>query len=94
LTEKEQNDLCVKMVTHITEECHEVLRELNWKIHKPNTFKPLNKDKILEELVDITKFLVNFLVYLDIQVEDFETTWKTKSKLVEQKYSIERSKSL
>jgi len=78
-------DMCL----HIIDEIMEVLRELNWKMHKLYKNKELNREKIIEELVDIDKFHKNFLVLLDISEEEFVEEWNRKTKLVWDKYEKE-----
>lgn len=82
LNEFELNDLLVSIVTHITEECHEVLRELNWKIHKTKEFKPLNMSKILEEIVDANKFLFTLVTYMGVSPKEYSEEWDRKTQVV------------
>lgn len=82
LSERELNDLLVSIVTHVTEECHEVLRELNWKIHKTKEFKPLNMAKILEEIVDANKFLFTLVTYMGISPTEYSKEWDRKTQVV------------
>ena len=86
------NNLLVILTTHITGECYEVLQELNWKMHNKKVIHTINKEKILEELIDIDKFLHTFLVYLQVSEKDFTDMWLKKSHEVFSKYLKSKEK--
>lgn len=90
LSEEELNELLVTMVIHLVEEGHEILRELNWKIHKRHTKKSLNRENIIGELVDVSKFLTNFLTYMKVTPKEFTTAWDKKTKIVEERYKLDK----
>jgi len=49
----------------LLDECHEVLRETNWK-HWKTTKKPVNIDKVKEEIIDVFIFLIDLCIVWDI----------------------------
>jgi len=70
---------------HLIDEVLELLRELNWKMHIPWN-KELNREKIIEEIVDIDKFQKNILMILNITEEEFIDMWNKKTQKVLDKY--------
>ena len=74
---------------HITVECTEVLNEISWKMHKKSNYKMIDRQKLIEELVDVDKFHKNFLVVLQVSEEEFYNAWIEKSKKVEIKFNEE-----
>jgi dimeric dUTPase (all-alpha-NTP-PPase superfamily) len=65
-------------------ELSEVLNEINYKQHKAN--KPVDRDKLLEELIDVFKYYLNILLMWDITPREFVEMFKRKSKIVSQQY--------
>lgn len=65
-------------------ELSEVLNEINYKQHKSN--KPVKRDKLLEELIDVFKYYLNILLMWDITPEEFIDMFKRKSKIVSDQY--------
>jgi len=68
------------------DECLEVVREFNWKLHKKYDNETFDKEKVLEEVVDVFKFWMNFLVYLNFSVDDFKKMFIKKSGIVEARF--------
>ena len=60
-------------------------------MHKQDNYKQIDKEKILEELVDIDKFHKNFLVILGFTAEDFYEKWLEKSDKVEKRFYEENT---
>ena len=55
-------------------EATELLNEVNWKPWK-QTRKKLDREKAIEELVDIFHFYVNIMNELNISEEEFDKHW-------------------
>lgn len=70
-----------KHVLLMIKEVTEVLDEINYKPHVKNR-KPVDKDRITEELADTMKFLLNLLIIMDISPEDFERKYAEKHQTV------------
>jgi len=60
-----------EVFVHIIVETYEVLNETPWKMHRRDNYKEIDREKILEEIVDIDKFHKNFLVVLGITEEEY-----------------------
>jgi dimeric dUTPase (all-alpha-NTP-PPase superfamily) len=70
-------DHVLLMIKEVTE----ILDEINYKPHVHNK-KPINKDHIIEELVDTFKFLLNLMLIMDVQPYEFERKYAEKHKKV------------
>lgn len=73
-----------KHVLLMIKEVTEILDEINYKPHVHNR-KPVNKDRITEELVDAFKFLLNLMLIMGIEPYEFEKMYAQKHKIVEQR---------
>lgn len=62
----------------------ETLDEINYKPHIRNK-KPVNRESIVEELVDTFKFLLNLMLIMGIEPDEFEKKYIEKHKKVEQR---------
>jgi len=74
---KEHVLLMIKEVT-------EILDEINYKPHIRNR-KPVSQDRITIELVDTFKFLLNLMIIMGIEPEEFEKKYTEKHQVVEQR---------
>lgn len=65
-------------------ELTEVLNEINYKQHKQR--KKVNKDFLVEELIDVFKYYLNILLMWGIEPEDFLEKYIEKSNKVNSQY--------
>ena len=91
LSFEERQQFTKDFVLHMNDECHEVLRCVNWKMHRPMT-EVVNKEDILEECVDVFKFLLGVLQVWDFTAEEFADMFFDKSKKVEEKFENARDR--
>lgn len=89
LTQEQTEYFIKEYVLHIVDECFELLREINWKMHKKER-KVIDRKKIIEELVDIDKFHKNFLMILNVLPEEYKDMWEIKSATVMKRFEDER----
>lgn len=74
---KEHVLLMIKEVT-------EILDEINYKPHVKDK-KPVDKDRIAEELVDTFKYLLNLMLIMGIEPYEFERIYAKKHQIVEER---------
>lgn len=75
---------------HIITEVTEVVQELSWKMHR-NTRDSIDRDNVLEEMIDVTKFLFGLMQVWGFTWEDFAEEFKRKSSVVEQRFAQDQS---
>lgn len=68
------------MVLYLLEETHELLRETNFKTYK-KVRKPIIREKIEMELIDMLCFYVNLCLVWDVSVEDLLRVYSQKNKI-------------
>lgn len=86
LDEEVLTDLTKTFLLHIEDEAHEVLNELSWKDHKPFKKGAVNREDLLEELVDIQKFLFCVQQLWGFTSKEIEAMFYQKSAEVEKQY--------
>jgi len=91
LTEEQLHHYLKEFSIHLADEVFEFLRHLNWKMHKTNR-TPIDREKVLEEIVDIFKFAFNMLLFLKVPETDFQKMWSYKTKKVWQRWINECKK--
>lgn len=71
----------------IVRELCEFLDELPWKVHKVYSDETIvDKDKVLEELIDIQKYLWNLMSLFNFSVSDIVDMYQKKSTVVETRW--------
>ena len=88
LTSQKRQALTKDFVFHLTEEAHEVLREVNWKMHKINEVKNVDVGAIKYELIDILKFWGNIAITWGITPEELDYAFRIKSAIVDGRYAL------
>lgn len=68
------------MVLYLLEETHELLRETNFKTYK-KVRKPIVKEKIEEELIDMLCFYTNLCIVWDVNVDDLMRVYEKKNQI-------------
>ena len=75
---------------HLIKEATEVLDELSFKMHRAGKGE-VDRDNILEELVDVQKFLWGWMQIWNFSYDQFVDEFKRKSMVVEQRFAFEQS---
>jgi hypothetical protein len=85
LTVEQTEDLVKDYILHLIKEATELLDNFKWKMHHFNekSHSHLNSDNQLEEIVDITKYLVGICNLLGFDSEDLSNRFVKKSILVQ-----------
>ena len=78
------------VILHLTHELHEVLDEINWKMHKSHN-KDINLYRIKEEIIDSFKYLLNIALVWGFTAEEFVDMFYSKSFVVEKRFEMEKS---
>lgn len=66
----------------LADEAHEVLNLMGWKPHRRGDGQPIDRDELLDELVDVFKFFLALWDIHDVTVEEFEEAYKKKHAVV------------
>ncbi len=66
-------------------EATEVLGEVDWKMHKKMDLPNDARDRLLEESIDVMKFLLGLMIVNGFSLEDIYNMFKNKSKIVEKR---------
>jgi FMN phosphatase YigB (HAD superfamily) len=75
---------------HLMKEVTEVLDQISFKMHRlPKDF--VDRDNVLEEMIDCQKFLWGLMQIWDFSYEDFANELQRKSAVVEQRFTQERA---
>jgi hypothetical protein len=70
---------------HLFSECDSLLNTINWKLGSKNEIN-LDRDKVLEEWIDVYKFWLSIGLVFGFDVREFEDVYWKKSKKVEERY--------
>lgn len=93
LTFEEQQKWTKEFTLHIQCEIIEVLKEINWKMHRKNG-KSVIESNIHEELIDVFKYLLGMMQIWGMDSEKFFEEYFKKSYVVEQRYKQEHEFNL
>lgn len=85
------NDLHLRLCAHMHSEIDEITRCADWKLHAAGSMAP--RSHIVEECVDVWKFMLNLLVLHGIEPDEFVTAFDEKSYVVERRVGLERLKA-
>lgn len=80
-------------VLALLKECSEVLDNINWKTHRKDDHDVIESN-IIEELVDVQKYLVNIVQLWGYSSEDFYNEFVRKSDVVESRWKLEHQLDL
>jgi len=84
-----KNHYSKEFILHISREIFEVLNEIPFKMHREyKTFKSKRKN-IVEELIDVQKYLWGLFQIWDVDYNEFCEEFKRKSNVVQQRYNQE-----
>lgn len=87
MTAAERNDAVKTTVLSTIAELVELLDHANWKMHRRD--RPVDHDKVVEELVDAFKYLLNFFLYVPVTADEFARAFAAKSAAVERRLDRE-----
>lgn len=80
-----------EMLLHLVAEIDELLNATgSWKLHRIVPERAKSRYTLVEEAVDIFKFLLNVLIAWDVTAEEFYEVFKNKSELVAIRYEMEK----
>lgn len=80
-----QQKLSKDFILHIEDEAHEFLHEINWKMQQYQK-KRLNREKLIEEWIDIGKFWLGLGNVWGIGLDEFFREFWRKSETVDERY--------
>ena len=72
-------------------EATEVLNEVDWKMHKKMDLATDARDRLLEESVDVLKFLLGLMIFNGFTCDDIYKKFKSKSLEVVEKFENENA---
>lgn len=78
VTQDECEDATKNTILYMMRECHEILDEINYKVHRPR--HKVNKENILEESIDVLMFLINIWIIWGFSAVDVMTMFIKKTK--------------
>lgn len=80
MTSEQRNSAFKDTVLGIVAETVEFLDRVNWKMHVHD--RPYERSEQVMEVIDIFKYALNLLVYMDIEQLEFHDAFIQKSQLV------------
>jgi len=66
-------------------EATEVLNEVDWKMHKQMNLPTDARERLLEESIDVMKFLLGLMIVNGFSLDDIYNMFKSKSQVVEKR---------
>lgn len=78
-----------ELILHLISECDEVLREINWKMHRSKEISNINRKRLTEEIVDVIKYGFSLAQTWGVTASEFKSEFYRKSEVVEQRYKQE-----
>ena len=66
-------------------EATEVLNEVDWKMHKQMDLPTDARERLLEESIDVMKFLLGLMIVNGFSLDDIYNMFKSKSQVVEKR---------
>lgn len=87
LSYEERQSWIEKFTVHTIDQCTSLLNKLAWKDHRP--YEPVEFDAVLQELVDIQKYVLAMHVVLNIDEAEFAYEFRRRSAEVEERFREE-----
>lgn len=78
-----------EIILHLLSECDEILREINWKLHRKRD-KIIDRYNLKEEIIDVFKYWLILAQTWEMTPEEFIEEFDRKSMVVEQRFKQER----
>jgi len=97
ITLKEKEVLTKEFILHLNTEVIEILENINWKMHREETYNqynPVKVSNIKEECIDCWKYLLSIMQFWGMTPEDFIEEFNKKSDVVEIRYKQEKQLKL
>lgn len=76
-------------ILHITDELHEFLREINWKMHS-KLGQSIDRENVMTEWIDSLKFLIGLAQIWGFSTNQIFDEFERKSQVVEYRYLMEK----
>ncbi len=89
LTEEQKNIYTKEFILHISREIFEVLNEVPFKMHRDYKDFKLKRSNIVEELIDVQKYLLGLFQIWGVDEKEFVEEFIRKSNVVQQRYNQE-----
>ncbi len=90
LSHDELTDLSKQYILSMHKELSEVLDNVDgWKMHRPSSGEH-NRPQIVEESIDIQKYLIGFLLLWGVSPGEFFEAFMAKSKVVAERWERDR----
>jgi uncharacterized HAD superfamily protein len=89
LTDEQRVAITKEYVLHMMSECDEILREMNWKFHRPLGEKVIPSN-LLEELIDLFKYWMSTVLVWQYDPREVVAEFHRKSAVVEQRFKQEQ----
>lgn len=89
LSQKEKVDWTKEYILHIMSECDELLREMNWKVHRNEAPENIIISNLKEEIIDLMKYVLSISLVWDMDSYDLYEEFQRKSEVVQQRYKQE-----
>lgn len=84
-----KQEITKDLVLHITDECYEVLHCVDWKMHKRKPNFVVDRNALLEECIDVFKYLLGILQLWNFNQDEFAKKFFEKCDVVEARYKAE-----
>lgn len=91
---KEKQAHTKELILHLISEADEILREINWKIHRKDAIENVDRSKIVEEIIDAFKYVLSIAHIWEIDEEELLSEFYRKSEVVKQRYKQEKQLGL
>jgi uncharacterized HAD superfamily protein len=89
LTDEQKNLYTKEFILHISREIFEVLNEVPFKMHRDYKDFKSKRSNIVEELIDVQKYLWGLFQIWNVDEEEFKEEFIRKSRVVQQRYNQE-----
>lgn len=89
--DRDKQKLTKDFLVHMLEETHEILREMNWKMHKQNEEHTVDVVAVKFEMIDILKFWGNLALVWGITEDDLDEAFHIKSAIVRGRQAVQEA---
>lgn len=88
-TSAERQQYTKEIILHVVSECDEVLREINWKMHREEAVEVVDVQAVLEEIIDLQKYVFTLAQIWGVTPQQYLTEFDRKSEVVAQRFKQE-----
>jgi len=86
---KNQEEWTKQFLLGLVSEIDEVLREINWKRHRKNTIRHMVRENVLEEIVDLMKYVISIAQIWGFSQQALLEAMENKNKVLNFKLKME-----